>query len=171
MPYDVNVNFSEDSKSELSRDINYSSPTGFRLIIDSQKYKNAQYTVQSVALPDISVDSAPLARPQRLMGFSGDKVAYGNFEVTFIVDEDLINYKEIHDWILGLVTEDENKAIRKERDMSLMVLSSHNNVSREIKFIDAFPISLSTLQYDASTVDVEYLIASVSFQYSYFKIV
>jgi hypothetical protein len=97
-----------------------------------------------------------------------DKVEYNPFDLTFLVDENMHNYKEIHDWILGLVTEDDY-GVRKERDVTLQILNSHNNVSNEIQFVDAYPINLSSLPFDATTTDVEYLTASVTFQYSYFK--
>ena len=32
----------------------------------------------------------------------GDKVTYQTLDVSFLVDENLNNYKEIHDWIIGL---------------------------------------------------------------------
>ena len=32
----------------------------------------------------------------------GDKITYASLDLSFVVDENLNNYKEIHDWILGL---------------------------------------------------------------------
>jgi hypothetical protein len=32
----------------------------------------------------------------------GDKVTYQDLAISFLVDENLENYKEIHDWIIGL---------------------------------------------------------------------
>jgi len=171
MPYEIDVNFQEGAATSLAvADTTFVSPSGFRLLIDNQKYKNAQYTVQTVALPDLSVTGAPFATRQRNITAAPDKVEYGQFEMTFLIDEDLINYKEIHDWILGLVTEND-EGVRKQRDMSLVILNSHNNIAREIKFIDAYPTNLSSLPFDASATDVEYLIGNVTFNYSYFKIV
>ena len=34
--------------------------------------------------------------------FPGDKVTYQDLAISFLVDENLNNYKEIHDWIIGL---------------------------------------------------------------------
>lgn len=171
MAYQLNVDFSEGAEtSPTIANPTFVSPSGFRLLIDNQKYKNAQFTVQTVALPDLSVTGAPLNTPQRNITQMPDKVEYGQFEMTFLIDEDLINYKEIHDWMMGLVVEDD-KGVRKQRDMSLMILNSHNNVSREIKFADSYPTSLSSLPFDASSTDVEYLVGNVTFNYSYFKLV
>jgi len=170
MPYDINVDFSDSASNEFLKDVGYASPLGFRLLIDSQRYPNAQFNVQTASIPEISVDAAAYATPQRTIEIAGDKVTYSPFTCTFLVDEQLENYYEIHDWLLGLVVEPDGKDISKTRDLTLFILDSHNNVSREIQFVDAYPTSLSTLDFDAKETSVEYLVGDVSFNYSYFKV-
>jgi len=170
MLYDTNINFSESGSEPLQTNPAFINPTGFRLLIDSRKYKNSEFTVQTFSLPDMSITPAMISLPGRNLSLSPDNVEYSPFELTFLVDQNFINYKEIHEWILGMATEPDMTSIRKVRDISLMVLSSHNNLTREIKFVDAFPISLSSLQFDVTNTSVEYLVASVTFQYSYYKI-
>jgi len=99
-----------------------------------------------------------------------DKVEYSPLDLTFLIDEDLVNYKEIHEWIVGQVTEPD-QGNKKTRDMSLMILNSNLRTTREVKFYDAYPISLSSLQFDATAQSIDYLTASASFQYSYYKII
>jgi hypothetical protein len=53
--------------------------------------------------------------------------------------------------------------------MQLIILDSNNNVAREIQFINAMPISLGSIPFDITASDVEYLTATVSFQYDYYK--
>lgn len=171
MPYTNDISFNEEATSSPIQQLTYVNPAGFRLLLDTKKYPNAQYTIQTAALPDISINAAPLNTPQRNIGLAADKIDYGIFDLTFLVDEQLINYKEIHDWMLGIVTQEDNKSTRKERDLTLQVLSSSNNVVQQIRFVDAYPINLSSLPYDTTVTDVQYLIAAVSFQYSYFKFV
>tara|TARA_B110000211_G_C13979559_1_gene508724 strand:- start:617 stop:1135 length:519 start_codon:yes stop_codon:yes gene_type:complete len=168
MPYQANINFNEQATSTLVENLSFITPSGFRLVIDSQKYPNAQYMVQTIALPDMSISPAVFNTPKRNIGLAPDKIEYNPFDLTFLVDEKMTNYKEIHDWILGMVTEDDY-GVRKQRDVTLQVLNSHNNVTNEIQFIDAFPINLSSLPFDATTTSIEYLTAAVTFQYSYFK--
>ncbi len=38
-----------------------------------------------------------------------------------------------------------------------------------IKFVDAYPTSLSSIPFDITTTDVEYLTAVASFRYSYYQ--
>lgn len=171
MPYDKSVDFSDTAQSTLLKDVGYASPIGFRLAIDSIRYPNAEFTVQTASIPEITVDAATYATPQRNIEVAGDKITYAPFSCSFIIDENLENYYEIHDWLIGLVIEPDDKNIRKTRDMTLLILNSHNNVSREVQFADAYPTSLSTLDFDAKLTSVDYLTAEVSFNYSYFKLV
>ena len=170
MPYDKSVDFSDQAVTTLEENINYASPIGFRLLIDSMRYPNTQFSVQSASIPEVSVGTTVFNTPQAKLNMPGDEMEYSDFSCTFIVDEELANYQEMHDWLIGLVKEPEGKDIRKVRDMSLLFLNSHNNVSREIQFTDAFPISLSTLEFDATATNVQYLTATVTFKYSYFRI-
>jgi len=171
MAYDKDISFEVGvPESTLDDTAGFAKPVAFRLAIDRLKFPNAEFNVQTAAIPEISVNAAAYATPQRTIEIGGDKVTYSPLTVSFIIDENLTNYNEIHDWLFGLVTVAENSSINKARDMTLLILDSHNNVSREITFANAFPTSLSTLDFDAKSTDVEYLIASATFSYSYFKV-
>ena len=50
-------------------------------------------------------------------------------------------------------------------DATLTVLSSKNNAQLEVRFRDVYPTSLTGLQYDQQAADVDYLTATVSFNY------
>jgi len=169
MPYSIETNFAVEQTSTLNETLSFANGVSFRLAMDRLKFPNVEYTVQTLALPDMTMTGAPLNTPQRNIALAPDKIDYGQFDMTFLVDEYLFNYIEIHDWMLGLVTTGENKATRLTRDMTLQVLTSHNNVAREIIFVDAYPISLSSLPFDTTIADTNYLVANVSFNYSYFK--
>ena len=169
MPYNINTNFAVEQTSTLTDTMSYANGVSFKLAIDKLKFPNVEYTIQTVALPDLSMSGAPFNTPQRNITMAPDKVDYGTFEMTFLVDEYLKNYEEIHDWMLGLVTVAENSRTNKFRDLTLQVLTSHNNVAREIIFVNAYPTNLSSLPFDTTISDTNYLVASVSFNYSYFK--
>ena len=71
--------------------------------------------------------------------------------------------------MLGLVNEDDKSNPGKFRDMTLQVMTSHSNVAKEIKFVNAFPVNLSSLPFDTTITDTNYLVASVTFEYHYFR--
>ncbi len=149
--------------------INYLNPTAFVLQLDTVVYPTAEFNVQTMILPDIGVTGAHLATPSRNIAIAADKIEYGPFECSFLVDENLVNYKEIYDWLYNQV--DVNNSSSNVRDITLNIMSSANNVTKQIRFIDAYPTVLSSLPFDITTTDVEYLTAVVSFNYSYFEIV
>jgi hypothetical protein len=99
-----------------------------------------------------------------------DKITFGAFEISYLIDEDLLNYKEIFDWIKSNV-ETNHTATNHTRDLTLTVMNSANNVTKQIKFVDAYPTTISSLPFDITTTDVEYLTAIASFSYSYYEFI
>jgi len=170
MPYNANINMTQNATTSKISQLSYLTGSSFKFQLDWKKYPNVEYTVQSATIPEISVQNAPLNLPQRNITLAADKIEYAPLDITFLVDEEMQNYMEIHDWIVGIVTEKDEFANLKTRDLSLSVLSSKNNFIREFKFVDAHPLSLSTVPFDTTKTDVEYIVAQVSFNYSYFVV-
>ena len=90
----VNVINREPSKRD------YASPVQFRFKIT--KLPLVEFFVQSANIPGISLGSAQQNTPLYDIPIPGDKISYSSLDLSFIVDENLNNYKEIHDWLLGL---------------------------------------------------------------------
>jgi hypothetical protein len=149
---------------------NFLNPSSFVLTLDSQTYSGAEFTIQTMVLPDVTAEGAPLPFRQRNIATVADKINFGPFEVSYLIDEDLLNYKEIFDWLKSNV-ETNHTATNHVRDLTLTIMNSANNVTKEIKFVDAYPISISSLPFDITTTDVEYLTAVVTFEYSYYDFV
>ena len=149
---------------------NFLNPSSFVLTLDSLNYSGAEFTIQTMVLPDITVEGAPLQYKQINVGRAGDKINFGPFEVSYLIDEDLLNYKEIFDWLKSNV-ESNHTATNHVRDLTLTIMNSANNVTKQIKFVDAYPTTLSALPFDITTTDVEYLTAIVTFEYSYYSFI
>jgi len=149
---------------------NFLNPSSFVLSLDSQTYSGAEFTIQTMMLPDVTAEGAALQFRQVNIATVSDKIAFGTFEVSYLIDEDLLNYKEIFDWIKSNV-ETNHTATNHVRDLTLTIMNSANNVTKQIKFIDAYPISISSLPFDITTTDVEYLTAVVQFSYSYYEFI
>jgi len=149
---------------------NFLNPSSFVLTLDSRSYSGAEFTIQTMVLPDVSVEGASLPYQQIDVGRAGDKMRFGTFEISYLIDEDLLNYKEIFDWMKANVETVHSVSTSSDhyRDLTLTVMNSANNVTKQIKFVDAYPTSLSSLPFDITTTDVEYLTAIASFQYSYY---
>ena len=78
----------------------YASPIQFRF--KCTKLPTVEFFVQSANIPGINLGSAQQNTPLYDMPLPGDKITFAALDMSFLVDENLNNYKEIHDWILGL---------------------------------------------------------------------
>ena len=81
--------------------------------------------------------------------------------------ENLENYIETFDWMHNIIQT--NTAEDLKVDATLLILSSHNNVVKEIEFKGVFPTSLSPIQFDAQAESIEYVQMDISFAYTYFE--
>ena len=81
---------------------NFLSPLGFRFIVD--KLPNVNYFCQSAGPPAVALTELSLPNPLLNLPFAGTKLDYSPFDIRFRVDEDMKNYLEIYDWLVGLGT-------------------------------------------------------------------
>jgi hypothetical protein len=161
---------------------NFLSPVGFKFTL--AKEPKVAFFCNSAQIPEISLGTAVQPSYLKEIDVPGDKVFYGDLNVRFLVDENLENYMAIHNWITGLgfpeTTQDYKDAITNDlglrdpnevfSDGSLRILNSNYNEIAVVKFKDLFPVSLSSLEFDASLTDVEYLTADASFKYTIYNI-
>lgn len=168
MPYDKSINFDTTKTSVITPSAAFITPSRFKLIIDSYKYPNTEFTVTNVEMPNVSATPSVINGRQRNMPGMPDKIEYGELNITFLINENMTNYLEMHDWIFGLVKEVDDR--KKTRDLTLIVLNSNNNPVRTIRFIDAFPTNLAGSTFDVTASDATYLTSTVTFVYSYYTI-
>ena len=102
----------------------------------------------------------------------GGGVEFGDFSVRFIVDEDLINYNSIYSWMRDNGNADQMQRMTLEKDIytsaQLHIVTSQYNPAFIVDFRNIFPVSLSSLQFDATITDVEYITADVTFKHQQF---
>ena len=80
--------------------LDYASPIQFRFKMT--KIPNVEFFVQTANIPGIGLGTTEMATPLKDIPMPGDKVNYQSLDISFLVDEKLNNYKELHDWITGL---------------------------------------------------------------------
>jgi len=80
--------------------MDYASPIQFRF--KCSKLPKVEFFCQTANIPGIGLGVADIETPLKSIPFPGDKVTYQDLAISFLVDENLENYKEIHDWIIGL---------------------------------------------------------------------
>lgn len=161
--------------------INFLSPLGFRFILSRSPEIN--YFVQSVTLPDMTLDVATVPTPFNRITYPGDKVTYGELQISFKVDENLANYRHIYDWITDLAKQsnfDGYKALASSTagsttgvfsDATLVIMTSGFNPNKQVVFRNIYPTSLTSLTFDSTSSDVQYLQATVSFIIQNYEII
>ena len=87
--------------------LDYASPIQFRFKMT--KLPNVEFFVQTANIPGITLGEVTMPTPLKDIPMPGDKVTYQSLDVSFLVDENLNNYKEIHDWITGLGFPEDHK--------------------------------------------------------------
>ncbi len=78
----------------------YASPTQFKFSII--KLPKVEYFCTSVNIPGIALGTSSQATPLKDILIPGDKLTYSDLEMSFLVDENLENYREIHGWLTGV---------------------------------------------------------------------
>ena len=158
------------------------SPIGFKLSLSTKE--KVDFLSNSANIPGISLGTALQGTTFRILDVPGDEVLYEDFTINFLVDEDLKNYMIIHNWITGLGIPENFKQFKdlttnvdgqKEEmlqycDGTLHILNSNYRDIAMVKFAELFPISLSSLQFNATENDVNYFTAEASFKYTIYNI-
>ena len=81
--------------------LDYAYPTKFKFNII--KLPKVEYFCTAINLPGVSLaDNYTQPTPFRDIPLPGEKLSYENLVMTFLVDENLENYQEIHGWLRGL---------------------------------------------------------------------
>ena len=78
----------------------YASPTQFKFSI--LKLPKVEYFCTAVNIPGVELGTAEQATPLKVIPTPGTVLTYGDLEMSFLVDENLENYREIHGWLTGL---------------------------------------------------------------------
>lgn len=163
--------------------INPLSPNGFQFSV--LRLPELTYFCQQAEIPLLSLPAPTQATPLSTNIMAGDILEYGELNIQFLVDEQMNNYKAIHNWMIGLGFPEDFSQYEEFRNASdfkdlsdskknfsdgfLQILGNNNQIVQTIHFFDMFPTSLQSLAFQATNADVNYLIGSVSFRYDLYK--
>jgi hypothetical protein len=169
-------------------------PTQFRF--DILKIPNTQYFATEVNLPGIAFSGDAIMNSRyKAMPFMGDTLDFSPMELSFNVQENLANWREIYNWMTGIgfpkspqqysdaikdATEEKLNANPQKggvtnpsvltSDATLTILTGKNNPVIRVLFRNLYPTSLSGLQFDTKDTDSTTLTASVTFNYDLYEI-
>ena len=175
----------------------YATGTQWRLAFN--RLPKMTWFCTAATVPGVTLGEAQYATPMNEITLAGDKLTFETLNVTFIVDEELHNYREIWNWLVGISapvnheqwvtelykgdglvskfgtddadprTKDTYTETNLYSDSTLIIYNSKNIPKVEVKFKNMFPTSLSSLEYSQELTDVEYFKASATFRYLYYE--
>ena len=123
-------------------------------------------TLPSVSLPDVST-------PYRHEpGFvPGNRMAYDPLNIRFMCDENMEIYKDLFNWMRNNTLDHYNSdQLLSVADIRMHILSSHSNMTREIHFMEAFPTSIGSIEFNLQTTEITYASFDATFRYDKFNI-
>ena len=164
---------------------NFLSPTGFKFAL--KRSPGVAFFCNQANIPSLDLGVAEQPSYLKDIPVPGDKMQFGDLNLRFLVDEDLVNFMEIQNWMRGLgfpeslaeFNDLKNEAIlgpmgKSTEDVysdgTLQILSSNLIPKFQVVFNDLFPYSLSTVTFDATDTDIEYFTADVGFKYTLYQI-
>lgn len=161
---------------------NFLSGIGFKFNL--AKYPKVDFFCNTARIPELSLETATQPSYLKDIDIPGEKLTYGDLTIQFLVDENMENYKTIYDWLVGLgfpevtqqfktlTTDDQGIRDMKEQfaDGTLRILNSNFREVAKVKFLDLFPVSLSSLDFDATSTDVNYFTAQATFKYTVYQL-
>ena len=168
---------------------NFLSIVGFKFLLN--RCPKVDFYCNTANTPEVILGTAVQRTYLKDIPVPGDKLQYGDLNITFMVDEDMENYLQIYQWITSLgfpesisqfsELKDTDRLLpekpvagdhfNERSDATLMILNSDYNPSVKIKFKDVFPVSLSAVPFNVTAEAQQYYTATASFRYTIFDVI
>lgn len=150
---------------------NYLSPIGFTVSVS--RLPHVEFFTQKAQIPGVTLEAPQLANPMGNLFVAGDRLAYQDLDLSFLVDENMDNYIEAYNWMEALSSPEkfgdykplQDSVEGLNSDISIMILNSNKNLNVEFTFLNCTPVALSAISLDVSGTDIFYPEVNMSFRY------
>lgn len=153
------------------------------------RLKHLPFSVQEVTLP--SLMGQPVVRPTPFsdLFYPGSGIEWGPLTMSVLVDEYMLNYKEIYRWMMGIYIpnsfDQQSEYIEEERakrgfanltdinvsDGTLIILSSDRIPVLRFQFHDMFPTELGAITFTTTDSGVTHAKMNLTFRYTTFELI
>jgi hypothetical protein len=160
-----------------------------KFLLTFSRLPNLSFFCQSANLPGVSLSEVPFNTPFIDLYVPGEKLQYDTFNTTFLIDEDISGWMQIHDWIRAMTFPVEFKEYATMEKLStvsnfrkgvslppqysdaiLTVYTNKNNANFRVQFKNLFPVNLGSVLFNTSD-NAEYIATSdVSFRFDYYDV-
>lgn len=166
--------------SKTPKNKNYLAPSGMSFVL--KRAPTVEFFCQTANIPGLMFPSIPeQANPFISIPQTGDHLMFEELQITFKVDEDMKNYREIWDWLFktGYPEEAQTSIDLYHKptwtgegivsDGSLIINTNEKNPNIEIHFEGLMPLSISSIIMDTKDETVNYVEATVVFRFTMYK--
>lgn len=129
--------------------------------------ESTSFFLTSFAIPSISLGVANRAMPFKEHNAPGDKLTFGELQVTFAVDEYFQNWKEINTWIRSMANGYgfvESTEVDK-RSATIILYTNSLNPFAHLTFYEIFPTELGEVEFDLQSADPTVITSQITFEY------
>ena len=161
---------------------NFLSGIGFKFNL--AKFPKVDFFSNSARIPELNLELTRQPSYLKNIDVPGERLTYGDLTLRFLVDENMENYISVYTWLKGLgfpestkefkelTTDKDGQRDPKEAfcDGTLRILNSNYREVAKVKFIDLFPTSLTSLEFDATNTDIQFFTAEATFKYTIYNL-
>ena len=149
------------------------------------KFPKVDFFSNSARIPELTLELTTQPSYLKNIDVPGERLTFGDLTLRFLVDENMENYISVYNWLTGvgfpettkefadLIKDKDGQRDPKEAfcDGTLRILNSNYREVAKVKFNDLFPISLTSLEFDATNTDVQFFTAEATFEYTIYDLV
>ena len=161
---------------------NFLSGIGFKFTLT--KFPKVDFFSNSARIPELNLELTTQPSYLKNIDVPGERLTFGDFTLRFLVDENMDNYFSVYEWLTGLgfpettkefrqlTTDEDGQRDAKEAfsDGTLRILNSNYREVANVKFEDLFPVSLTSLDFDATNTDIQFFTAEATFKYTIYNL-
>lgn len=173
------------------------SQLNYNLVIN--RLPNVNFDVQAVNIPGLTLGHADQPTPFVKIPWPGDHLDFSDLMISFKLNEDFTNWVEIFRWMTGLgfprafkqygdlkrgvdkslaglalvpskLAETNRKIGNIFSQITLTVLTSHNNPFIQVDFVDAFPVELGPIEFRTTDAQVDFITVKAFFKYTSYDV-
>jgi hypothetical protein len=159
---------------------NQLNKTSYQFLCD--KLKDVSYNCQSANIPGVNLGRINRENPFTAIKTPGEVLTFESLNINFVLDEDMKNWLEIFNWMkeLGFPSSFdeafENSNTNKlyidgTIDATLNILNNKKLKNLKCVFKNIFPVSLSSIEFDDTTSEVDPIIITATFDYVSYDII
>lgn len=174
-----------------NEDINKNLLQGSKFKLNFDRLPDVSFFCTEVNIPGLSLSQNERSTPFIDFTVAGDKITYTPLEVTFLLNENLSPWREVHDWMRGLgfptdFAEYKNlSALQAAKayggllnfgseapqysDGTLTIYTNKNNPAFRIAFKDLYPVEISPIQFATKMTAEDVITGTAKFAFIYYN--